>query len=164
MAALYIFSGLPGTGKSTLAKQLAKKKGCVYIRIDAIEDSLRRTGQTVQKDEGYQIAYSIAEENLRLGNNVVADSCNPLSLTREAWMDVAECTGSDYTNIEVVCSDKEKHRIRVENRSLPHPTWAEVLAREYHGWQDKRIVIDTAHSTPEQNIEAILNELDKSAS
>jgi len=37
---LYIFSGLPGTGKSTLAKIIARKLNAVYIRIDTIEQGL----------------------------------------------------------------------------------------------------------------------------
>ena len=34
---LYIFSGLPASGKSTLAKNLSKILKAVFIRIDTIE-------------------------------------------------------------------------------------------------------------------------------
>lgn len=38
---LFIFSGLPATGKTTLAQQLAKKTNTVYLRIDTVEQGLR---------------------------------------------------------------------------------------------------------------------------
>ena len=34
---LYIFSGLPGCGKSTVAKMLSEKLKAVYLRVDTIE-------------------------------------------------------------------------------------------------------------------------------
>lgn len=37
-------------------------------------------------DLGYCVAYALAEENVRLGRSVVADSVNPLNLTRDAWL------------------------------------------------------------------------------
>ena len=38
---LYIFSGLPGTGKTTLSQKLCKKIDAFYLRIDTIEQTLR---------------------------------------------------------------------------------------------------------------------------
>ncbi|MGQ7249803.1 AAA family ATPase [Halomonas sp. V046] len=38
---LYIFSGLPASGKSTLAKQLAAETRSSYLRIDTVEQGLR---------------------------------------------------------------------------------------------------------------------------
>jgi predicted kinase len=45
------FSGLPGTGKSTLAGWLAREKGAVWLRIDEIENAMRRNGLTVGAHE-----------------------------------------------------------------------------------------------------------------
>ena len=36
------FGGLPGTGKSTLARRLAAGTGAVWLRIDEIENAMRR--------------------------------------------------------------------------------------------------------------------------
>jgi predicted kinase len=33
-------------------------------------------------DRGYRVAYAVAEENLGLGRTVIADSVNPIQLTR----------------------------------------------------------------------------------
>ena len=52
-------------------------------------------------------------------------------------------------NIQVICSNKEEHKKRVEAREaeiseFKFPTWEEVENREYHSWNSERIVVDTA--------------------
>jgi predicted kinase len=68
---LIALSGLPGTGKTTIARELVRtllhESAAVYLRIDSIEQALRDTGLTVE-GEGYSVAYAIAEDNLRLGS------------------------------------------------------------------------------------------------
>lgn len=146
---LYIFSGLPGTGKTTLSQHLARQIGAVYLRIDTIEQGLRDLCAVKVQGEGYRLSYRIATDNLRLGISVVADSCNPIELTRDEWEQVAREAQARYINIEVVCSNKVEHRRRVETRvqgisGLKRTTWEEVENREYHPWRRSRVVIDTA--------------------
>ena len=86
---LVILGGLPATGKTAIARELARQLGAVHVRIDTIEQALRHAGVTVW-DHGYRVGYAAAEDNLRLGHTVVADSVNPLEITREAWRDVAK--------------------------------------------------------------------------
>src|ERR1051325_4434191 len=50
---LYIFGGLPGTGKSTLSQHLAREQRAVHLRIDTIEQALREAGCLVNGPEGY---------------------------------------------------------------------------------------------------------------
>ncbi len=61
---LYIFSGLPGSGKSTLSKWLSAHLGAVYLRIDTIEQALRDLCAFDVQGEGYRLAYRIARDNL----------------------------------------------------------------------------------------------------
>jgi predicted kinase len=70
---LYILSGLPGTGKSTLAKNIAKLLRAVYIRADTIEQGIRDLCNYNVVGEGYRLAYRIVEDNLKIGNNVISD-------------------------------------------------------------------------------------------
>lgn len=149
---LFIFGGLPGAGKSELARYLSGRLRAVYLRIDTIEQALRDGGQGISGPEGYIVAYNVAADNLRLGVDVVADSVNPLQLTRRAWRDVAHRAGAGFREIEVICSDEAEHRRRVECREsqvprLELPSWQDVLDREYEPWPGERIVVDTAGET-----------------
>ncbi|MCX7064231.1 MAG: AAA family ATPase [Proteobacteria bacterium] len=146
---LYIFSGLPGSGKSTLSQLVARQLKAVYLRIDTIEQGLRELCSLDVQGEGYRLAYRIALDNLRLGVSVVADSCNPIQLTRREWEQVARDARAEYINIEIVCSDSNEHRLRAESRvagvsGLRLPTWREIENREYDVWTVERVIVDTA--------------------
>lgn len=162
---LYIFGGLPGTGKSTLASAIARERGAVYLRIDTVEQALRNAGISAY-GEGYLVAYALAEENLRLGNNVVADSVNPLPRTRAAWRNVAGNAAVSCVEIEVICSDIREHQSRVESRStdisgLKLPTWQGVQERVYEPWTSDHITMDTAGRTVGESMRALMTELQR---
>ncbi len=134
-AILYIFSGLPASGKTTISRLFAKHIKAAYIRIDTVEQGLRDLCDFKVEGEGYRLSYRLACDNLALGLNVVADSCNPITLTRNEWQQVASDAGAEYVNIEVVCSNEIEHRYRVEHRvssikNLILPTWPHVQNRE----------------------------------
>ena len=48
---LIVFSGLPGTGKTTIARGLAANAGAVYLRIDGIEQAIRNA-DVLSRDMG----------------------------------------------------------------------------------------------------------------
>ena len=162
---LYIFGGLPGTGKSTLSRHLALRIRAVHLRIDTIEQALCDTGSLVSGAEGYVVAYRLAADNLRLGLDVIADSVNSIQVTRTAWKEVAKSVGVPFVEIEVVCSSETEHRHRVETRvteieDLKMPTWNEVTSRTYETW-DAEIVIDTAGQTLDESVSALERALAK---
>ena len=159
---LIIFGGLPGVGKTAIAAELARLIGALHLRIDSIEQAIRASGFVNQPldDAGYRVAYAVAEDNLRIGGTVIADSVNPLPLTRDAWVSVANRARVRAIEIEVMCSDVNEHRRRVETRNtdipgLKLPIWEEVVGREYHLWDREHLVIDTASRTIEQSVDAI---------
>jgi predicted kinase len=156
---LIVLSGLPGAGKTTIARELARAIGAIHLRIDSIEQALRDAGVRVD-GEGYRVAQAIAEDNLRLGRTVIADCVNPWPLTRSDWRAVAARTGVRAIDVEIVCSDVHEHRRRVERRSpdiAGHrlPTWSEVESRDYRAWTGDRLVVDTASMTVEASVRAI---------
>ena len=167
MATLFIFAGLPGTGKTTLSQMLAQSIGAVHLRIDTIEQGLRELCEIAVTVEGYRLSYRIATDNLKLDTSVIADSCNPLEITRREWEKVALEAESTFINIEVICSDTCEHRRRIETRTssisgLKLPSWTEVENREYHLWSKDRIIIDTANKSEHASLEELCLKLSKS--
>lgn len=148
---LVVLGGLPGTGKTAIARIAAARLRAAYIRIDAIEQAMRSAGVLAEPNgvgaAGYVAAYALAKENLRLGLPVVADCVNPLPETRAAWREAA--APMPIVEVEVVCSDPAEHRRRVETRAadlpgLVPPTWASAQRHEYAPWTGPRLVLDTA--------------------
>ena len=158
-----IIDGLPAVGKSTLAKALAQRLKATYIRIDTIEQAIRegishasyQTGP-----EGYLTGYYLAEDNLKMGMTVIADSVNALTITREGWLKTAKQTRATAIQIEIYCYNKIEHRKRCETRvddikNLTPPTWRSVCEREFEPWLDVDIRLDTAATTIDNCLEKI---------
>ena len=166
MSVLIVFGGLPGTGKTTVAKALAQKVDAVHLRVDTIEQALRSSAalKTDVGPAGYVVAYRLAEDNLRIGRIVVADSVNSLQVTRDAWLSVAEQASTKLAEVEVICSDAVEHRRRVETRrsdieELKLPAWQDVIERAYENWDRPHIVIDTASKTVKETVAELLARL-----
>jgi predicted kinase len=146
------FGGLPGTGKSTLARLLAIDTRAVWLRIDEIEGAMRRNGLTPEQTgvAAYSVAHDVAANHLRRGLTVIADAVNPVTAARNGWRDLAASAGADHVVIETVCPDSTEHRRRVETRAsdLPgwvYPSWPQVIRMmtEYEPRTGKRVVLDT---------------------
>lgn len=159
---LIAFGGLPGTGKTTIARALARQLGAVHVRIDSIEQTLRDCGLAdgSMGDAGYRVAYAVARDNLSVGRIVIADSVNPLQVTRDAWVAIAKGTGAGFVEVEVVCSDVKEHRRRAETRrsdipGLRLPTWQEIASREYSPWDREHVVVDTGRQSVEQSVQRL---------
>lgn len=165
---LIILGGLPGTGKTTIAKALAKKLQAIYLRIDSIEEALKNSSnnniEKLDGPEGYMAAYAVAKDNLLNGLTVVADSVNPVELSRSLWRESAVQINKPYIEIEIICSDKKLHQQRVESRTadIPGkilPTWQDVLDRDYEAWTSKKLTIDTAVESIESCVDKIIHQL-----
>ena len=148
---LIVLGGLPGTGKTTIAREIVALIPCAYLRIDTIEQALRSSGALAGEvgPAGYVAAYALARSNLSLGQTILADCVNPLPVTREAWRAVAADAASRIVEVEIVCSDSAEHRRRVEQRSidvpgLVPPTWEAVQRHDYATWSTPHLIVDSA--------------------
>jgi predicted kinase len=160
---LIILAGLPAAGKTTLARAAAQVLRAVHLRIDTIEQALRSCGSLPNGvvTEGYVVAHGLARDNLRLGHTVIADMVNPLPVTRDAWVTVAEEERVQWAEIEVICSNTAEHHSRIRARSsdiagLRLPDWDEVQRRNYAAWSRTRHVLDTAGYSVTESTQALL--------
>ena len=115
MTLLVVFAGLPGSGKSLLARGVAGAIGATYLRIDTIESAIVSTFMPYRDNPvGYVVAERVAGDQLADGRDVVADAVNGVAAARAGWVTLAARTGAALQFVEVRCSDVAEHRRRVE--------------------------------------------------
>ncbi|STR64511.1 putative kinase [Klebsiella michiganensis] len=95
---------------------------------------------------------------------VIADSVNPIAITRQAWREVATGNAAPFQEIELTCSDQIQHRYRVENRAADirgHilPDWQKVITRDYEPWHTASLTLDTSVLTAEEAVERIVEHI-----
>lgn len=152
-AMLIVFSGLPGSGKSTIANELARQLPAVVLSMDPIEAALLRCGIPQSFETGvasYEVAAVLAEHQLTLGLTVIADAVNSVEAARAMWRRAAQPTNTPVTIIEVLCSDPDIHQRRLATRTgsiegLSEPSWGDVTLRrnEWEEWQHERLTLDS---------------------
>ena len=152
---LIVFSGLPGTGKSTLAEIVGKQFGIPVFAKDWLEAVLLQNGlQPKQNGKslgyvGYELLTTLAERQLMLGQSVILDSVAGIENIRDAWKRLAEKYQAERRVIECICSDETIHRDRLLTRERKIPGWHELewseveRVKEYYvPWQEDRLVLD----------------------
>ena len=136
-------AGLPGTGKSTIGHELAIKLEMPVVPVDPIETAILGAGIDSDQPTGlaaYLVAETLAERVLVSGTSVVVDAVNAAVPAREQWVNLATRLGEPIRFIEVICSDPELHRSRIEQwrKSMPHIrlTWyaVEQSFDDYADW------------------------------
>jgi predicted kinase len=145
---LVVFAGMPGVGKTTVAREVAARLHATFLRIDTIEAAIQSTlTPFVGNPVGYVVAGRVAVDQLRAGGTVVADAVNGVEVARQGWVDVARECSVALAFVEVTCSDVGEHRRRVETRTseMPGhgvPTWDQVQSRQWQPFTQDRLVID----------------------
>jgi predicted kinase len=161
---LIVLGGLPGSGKSTVAQALARRIGACYLRVDTIEQAITSSAPLAEGRDvgpaGYVALYRLAADNLRLGQTVIADSVNPIEITRAAFRNVASEADSKFIEVEVFCSDVATHRHRAETRSpaiegRANPTWVQIQERNYEPWSPD-LRLDTFHLSVDESVSEIM--------
>ena len=152
---LVVIGGLPAVGKTAVCRALLGERPMTppmtWLRVDSIEQALRRSGEMAPDmpgGAGYYAAAAVAGDVLSTGGDVLVECVNPLPITRRLWERTALDAGSRLLQVELVCSDREEHRRRVEQRvsdiaGLVLPDWRDVLQRDYAPWPEADLRLDT---------------------
>lgn len=159
---LIVFSGLPGTGKSTLAEAFAKQSGIPVFARDWLEAVLLQNGlQPTANDKslgyvGYELLTVLAERQLMLGQSVILDSVAATLSIRKIWRELSEKYHANWIVIECTCSDESLHRSRLAARKRNIPGWHELewsdiekVKQYYQPWDEDRLVLDMANPLDE---------------
>ncbi len=153
-----IFTGVPGTGKSTLADEIARDLGAPAVAWDWLVAGLtgfpdvQRTFENMERDTyrdlGYALMTQLVEKQLRNHQSVVLD-CVVRERARARWAEIADDHAVPMFVIECVCSDIDVHRSRVDGRIRAIPGWNELewewvenSRRTYEPLQCDKLVLD----------------------
>lgn len=76
---LIVFGGLPGTGKTTISRAVARALAATHLRVDVIEQAIRDSGVLAGPvgASGYAVAQALA-----LANSATGRSSWPIASTR----------------------------------------------------------------------------------
>ena len=162
---LFVISGLPGVGKTTIADVVASRTGTVHLSIDAVEEAILACGLPSGWEVGvaaYEATRAMAEQNLRLGHDVVVDAVNDSEEARQTWHTAALRTGARIEFVLLVVSDVQEHERRLDgrDRGLAHvgePTWSDVQRRrdDYAAWSHDVLEFDSAAQTADEIADAL---------
>jgi predicted kinase len=153
-ARLVVFSGVPGTGKSTLADAAGAELGIPVFATDWLLGALTPFG-----GRHFEAPLAIAEEvlttlalrQLRAGQSVILDHPTERVTTRERWRSLARRAGAKFRVVLCQCSDPQVHRARLEGRSRGIPgwhdagDWTDVRRRlaNFPSWHGEALSVDT---------------------
>ncbi len=144
---LIVMTGLPGTGKSSIAEAVGRALGTPVFAKDWLEAALRRTGLAqvaetahLLSSAGYELLSTLAERQLRLGQSAILDSVASTESIRTIWRTLATRYGAGWYVVE--CALSRERGIP----DWPELDWSDVERVQgfYAPWQEERLILDAS--------------------
>lgn len=163
---LVLITGLPATGKSTIAKNLAKRLKGILLSTDRIRRHLLKEPQYTrdEKELVYRVMFLISEYLLRSGVTVILDGTFYLRSLRRHVYAVAGKTKSRLVVVECVCPDRVIKRRMMwrsrRRRSLSDADYEvyKKLKAQFEPIRRNHIIVDTSKRL-NQNLDEIMASL-----
>src|SRR5215212_4100599 len=160
---LIIFSGLPGTGKSTLASRLARELQLPLLCIDDVIGEVPAGAGIPFWDSKVAILLRLVEVQLDLGLSVVVDSVF-MNMDRNHAQELARQYDAHFYPNYVFVSDDEVWKQRVNKRYAEMQgkdvaTWERIQhqRQRFRAWEpDTALFIDSLLPF-DRNYESVLN-------
>jgi predicted kinase len=165
-ARLIVFSGLPGTGKSSLAEAAGRELRAPVFAVDWLLGSLTPFGGYHLDrllESGAELLTTLAVRQLALGQSAILDYPAEDLATRTRWRTLARAAGAEFRVIVCTCSDRQVHQARLERRERGIPGWhegghwpnVERRLAEFPPWTGEVLTVDAIRPAAE-NLAAVL--------
>ncbi|MFQ6088111.1 MAG: cytidine deaminase [Candidatus Methanofastidiosia archaeon] len=173
---LIVLSGLPGTGKSTLAQRLSENLDAQILRTDVIRRELigkskyfefKERDKLYTKEEmelAYYGMFLVASHLLKASKNVILDATFYKKSLRDRAREVGKTTNSKTYILEVICPEKvveERMRKRFKDKRNASTASFEIYERMkgiFEPPEEKHFKIDTSLNLQNQ-IESFLEKI-----
>lgn len=155
MQKFILFSGLPGTGKSSLAEYVGSKLKIPVFAKDWLEANLV-TSKLISSNRdkllgfaGYNLLTLLAERQLQIRQSVILDCVASTESIRKKWKDLARQFNAEWLVVECICSDEALLRERLADRKREIPGWYEIewedverIKSYFAPWNEPRLILD----------------------
>jgi predicted kinase len=111
--------GESGSGKSTVARTLARAIGALVLDKDVVKAALLRSGIAEEQaaPAAYEVYWGIAASLLGQGCSLVLDTPAYWPIVQQRSRETAAAAGAAYAMVECVCSDRPELERRLATRT-----------------------------------------------
>ncbi len=167
--ALIVLSGLPGSGKSHLAREILRRHPVAVLESDALRKALieRRTYSQRESGRLFAACHGLLEELLGRGIPVLLDATNLKEMHRRPLYGIAERTGARLLLVEVRAGeDVVRRRLEGRQAAADNP-WDssdatlevfEKMGREAEPIEGPHLVVDATGDISEA-VKRVMHEL-----
>lgn len=168
---LVLFSGLPGCGKTTLARRTAQYFGIPLFAKDRLQSVLRRQALAPRATtDGYRLILDLADEQLSLGISAILDGVFPMAGFRTEAQEIASRHHAQFVVIYCYCSDTALWKQHIQNRVQYVPHWSPVgwdevehLQASFEPWPPGKAIFIDAVNDIDSNFTYMIQLLEKSS-